>query len=752
MTKAPPRPHSGITTLEELLAFADRDFVVAAYCTLLRRFPEPQGEAYYLGRLRDGAHKLDVLGQIKNSKEWSIQSATVEGLEDALKAHQRRRKTWAYQLQAWRQRRSARQQRAVFAAIDGIWADQARRAEDMAQSIERVSRRLDQVQQEQSQRQAGLERALRLLLDGQRAIGDAAARRADALANSLTALAGAAGAEPTARLLYQPGASVSDATGAPSAVGTDLAHAPLFSVVMPVYKTPLPLLEQTIASVRNQRFEDWELCICDDGSKDPALLETLEAHRATDSRVKLRINEHNQGISGATNDAMELVTGRFVVLLDHDDELTPDALEEFAWVLEDRPGVDAIYSDQDKIDENGNEIDRFYKPDWSPDCFRRVMYVGHLLAVRTELLRKVGGFDPHFDKVQDFEMMLRVSEHTTAIHHIPKILYRWRAIGGSIAATSDAKGKIEQLQSKAVAAHLRRLGIAADVRPHPYFPHRLRVTYEPPAHEPKVSIIIPTKDHPEHIGRCLDSIFNWTSYRNFEVVVVDNGTTHPEALEIMASYPVVLVPFNERFNYSRANNLGVAASSGEYVILLNNDTEVVSPDWIELLLGGFVQEDVGMTGALLAYPNKSVQHAGVVLGPRGTADHVMRHFPIDVDGYAGSLSCTHEVSGVTGACLMTSRALYDKVGGLVEHFGTHYQDVDLCLRIRELGKRILFVPDAMLIHYESATRGGDYDLLDRLLLQDRWQAEISAGDPYFNPAFSKVRLDFSLVAPGEQQP
>jgi len=516
------------------------------------------------------------------------------------------------------------------------------------------------------------------------------------------------------------------------------------SVIMAAYKTPLALLRQTIASVQSQSYTRWELCICNDGSADPQLERLLEEYVKLEPRVRLVSLDANTGIATATNKAMELASGEFMAFLDHDDELTEDALEEVVRALSKSPDTDILYSDQDKIDESGRVLETFYKPDWSPDYLRRVMYVGHLLVVRSTLARQVGGFDPEFNRVQDYEFVLRLSEVTKNIIHVPKVLYHWRAIEGSIASTANAKGGIENLQCLAVQNHLNRLGLKGAVQPHPTFAHRAMVLPQGVGRDVRVSIIIPSKNHPEHIGRCLQSIFERSTYKNFEVIVVDNGTTDPEALAILALHPITVVPYDEKFSYSRANNLGAARASGEVLVLLNNDTEVLTDNWIELLLSNLWQSDIGVVGPMLVYPDRTVQHAGIVVGPRGTADHVMRGFPATSDGYAGSLSCVREVSGITGACLMTRLETYVQAGGLSELYATHYQDVDFCLGVRAQGKRILHVPEARLMHYESASRGNDYDLLDRLLLQDSWRDTIANGDPYFNPAFSLQRLDYSL--------
>ena len=525
-----------------------------------------------------------------------------------------------------------------------------------------------------------------------------------------------------------------------------LSYRPLISVVVPTFNTPAQLLTMAVQSVVGQHYENWELCICDDGSTSAHSLAMLDELTRANKKIKYRRNPQNRGISSATNDAISMATGEFIALLDHDDMLTPDALAGIVIALNESPDIDVLYSDQDKVDGSGKQFEQFFKPDWSPDYFRRVMYVGHLLVFRRSLLEKTGLFDPAFDFIQDYELMLRLSERTRRIHHIPKVLYHWRAIAGSVALDPNGKSGIESLQVAAVAAHLARLGISATVSSHDRFSHR--VIIEPPADSgsrPLVSIIIPTKDAPEHIGRCLDSIFASSSNATLEVILVDNGTTHLDALAAFRRHDVVVVPFHESFNFSRANNLGAKHANGEYLLFLNNDTEVVSEKWIDVLLFHLLQEDVVAVGPLLLYPDNTVQHAGVVLGCRGTADHSMRGFPHDSDGYAGSLSCTREVTAVTAACMMCRRADYEAVGGMNEFFATHYQDVDLCLRLTGSGRRILCVPQVILYHFESASRGSRYDYLDRLLLLDRWQDAIDKGDPYYNPNLSLQRLDYSLA-------
>lgn len=523
----------------------------------------------------------------------------------------------------------------------------------------------------------------------------------------------------------------------------NLHYRPLISVLIPTYNTPVKYLVSAINSVRNQLYPHWEICICDDASSSKATQEELHKIAVSDPRIKVVFLQENFGISAATNKAAEIAKGAFFALLDHDDELTANALYEMARALNKDQGIDVLYSDQDKIDANDMADEPFFKPDWSPELLRSVMYVGHLLVIKRDVFKHVNGLNSEFDGVQDFEFMLRVSEMTSKIRHIPKILYHWRKIPGSIAFGLDEKGaRIESLQVRAVHEHFSRLGIHAITTKHPKHRHRTFVQPMQRESHPLVSIIILTRDMPEHIGRSLQSIFQRTTYPNYEVVIVDNGTTDKIALEIFKEYPLNLVEFNEKFNYARANNLGARNSRGEFLIFLNNDTKVITPNWIEQLLFYCEFADVGSVGPLLLYPDQTVQHAGVVLGFRGTADHVMRHFPSDSDGYAGSLSSPHEVSAVTGACLMIARNDFFNEGGFQEHYDTHYQDVDLCLRLLAKGKRNLYVPHAVLIHYEGSSRGKSYDHLDRGLLLDIWGEMIAKGDPFYNPNFSLDNQNF----------
>ena len=513
----------------------------------------------------------------------------------------------------------------------------------------------------------------------------------------------------------------------------------LFSVLTPAYDTRPEWLAEAALSLLQQTCADWEWCIADDGSPNRETKKLLEKLSRVSPRVRVKLAT-NAGISAASNQALDLARGEYVCFLDHDDLLHPSALEAMADKV--REGCDVAYSDEDKLDDDSGElIEPFFKPDWSPEYFRGAMYVGHLLCVRTALAVKTR-FDSAFDGVQDFEFVLRASETGAKIAHVPKILYHWRKTAGSIAEKSDAKPGIDALQQRAVNAHLARVNLPARAEP-AGLPHRLRIKPAKREHFPPVSIIIPTKDAPEVLGRCLKSISEKTSYPEFEVIVMDNETTDEAALRLMREYPARRIQFPNPFNFSRANNEGAAAATGDFLLFLNNDTEIVSEDWLQHLAYYAEQPEVGAAGALLVYEDGTVQHAGVALGMRGTADHMMRGFPIGVDGYAGSLVCAREVSALTGACLMIRRSLFREVGGFNEHFFTAYQDVDLCLRLRARGLRLIFAPQAVVMHHESVSRQSYYDMIDRMLLLDQWEDVIERGDPYYNPNLDLERGDYS---------
>ena len=518
------------------------------------------------------------------------------------------------------------------------------------------------------------------------------------------------------------------------------ASPPKISILTPTFNSSLSWFIDTVLSVLHQSSTEWEWCIVDDGSTASEIRSVLEILAQKHPRIQILL-QSSGGISVATNKALELANGDYVCFLDHDDTLTPDAIQASLEKLS--QGFDLVYSDEDKIDFSGlHYIEPFFKPDWSPEYFRGVMYVGHFLSIRRELVVAAGGFDRNYDGVQDYELVLRLSESTQNIGHIPKILYHWRKIEGSVASDPQAKPAVERLQQAAVCSHLERLGLPATAKS--LGNHRLGIISAPRTEHPLISIVIPTKNAPDHLERCLNSLFTLSTYPNFEVLLVDNETDDPRALQTMRQHPIKRLSFPGTFNYSRANNLGATYANGEYLVFLNNDTEVLTEDWLQQLLYYAEQPDVGAVGALLLFPDMTVQHAGVVMGSRGTADHIMRGFPSNVDGYAGSLVCAREVSAVTAACMMVRKHDFHQVNRFNEHFFTHYQDVDLCMQFVNVGKRIIFTPRAVLIHHESVTRHNYYDLVDRYLLLDQWQRYIEAGDPFYNLNFDVARCDYGV--------
>ena len=520
-----------------------------------------------------------------------------------------------------------------------------------------------------------------------------------------------------------------------------VSGAPVVSVITPTFNTKPQWFAEAASSLLDQTFANWEWCVFDDGSTNRDTRKFLEQLSDVSPRLKIGLGD-NRGISAANNAALDWALGDFVCFLDHDDLLEPSAFELFEKAGAE--GYDVIYSDEDKLEDKTGKLEEpFHKPDWSPEYFRGAMYVGHLLWIRREIAQRVR-FDSAFDGVQDFEFMLRVSETGASVGHLPEVLYHWRKTAGSIAESTEAKPDIALLQERAVNAHLDRVGLPARARVSK-FPHRLEIIPQPRTASPLISVLIPTKDAPRILDRCLESISAKTSYPQLEILVIDNDSTDPEARRVMREYGVRVVPFPGKFNFSRANNAAARQARGDYLVFLNNDTEIVTSDWLEHLLYYCEQPDVGAAGALLVYDNRTVQHAGVALGMRGTADHLMRGFPLDVDGYAGSLACAREVSAVTAACMMMRKSLFDEVGGFNDHFFTAYQDLDLCLRLRDRGLRIIYTPRTVVVHHEWTSRKTYYDMVDRSLLLDQWEPLIAAGDPYYNRHLELERGDYSVA-------
>jgi len=541
-----------------------------------------------------------------------------------------------------------------------------------------------------------------------------------------------------------------------SAEINDMAYKPVFSVIVPVYNTEERWLRRCLDSVLAQLYPHWELCIADDNSTEPHVRSVLNEYLAKDSRVRVVFRQDNGHISISSNSALALAGGKFVALLDHDDELSIDALYENALLLNAHPEADMIYSDEDKITEENLRHMPFFKPDWSPDTFLSQMYSGHLGVYRTELIRKIGGFRIGFEGSQDYDLVLRVTEKTSHIYHIPKILYHWRTAQGSTARASDSKNYAYSAARKAIQEALERRGEGGWVEFVPHQPGQYRVHY-PVEGKPLISIIIPTRDNACHLETCLASIFEKTTYENFEVVILDNGSSKAETKILFDRWQskkrdrVRIIRLDIPFNYSHLNNEGVSQARGELVCLLNDDTAVITPGWLEELAGQAQRESIGAASAFLLYPNATIQHAGVLLGVGGPANHSHRHWSAAWVGYFGRLLITANYAAVTGACLMVQKARYQEVGGLDEALAVAYNDVDFCLRLLKKGYRNVVLSHVRLFHDESRSRGSDtvpgqqsrYSREAKILME-RW-GDLIENDPYYSPHLTRNGEDFSLA-------
>lgn len=523
-------------------------------------------------------------------------------------------------------------------------------------------------------------------------------------------------------------------------------YRPLVSVVMPVYDVEQVWLERAIESILAQVYPNWELCIADDASTAPHVQETIRRFAARDGRIRTARLPQNLGIGGASNAALALATGQFVALLDHDDELEPEALYEVVKLLQAYPEADMIYSDEDKLAPDGRRVAPFFKPDWSPDMFRSHMYTCHLGVYRKSLVDQIGGFRTGYDGSQDYDLVLRLIEHTDKIFHIPKVLYHWRAIAGSTARAPREKDRAYEAGIRALREHLERTGTDAVVEEGKWHgSYRVRYRIEG---RPLVSIIVPTKDRPDLLERCVRSIEERSTYPSYEIVIVDNQSAAHATLEWLADAErrkrARVLRFRAPFNFSAINNFAVARARGDHVVLLNNDTEVLSPEWLEAMLEHSQRKEIGAVGAKLLYPDGSVQHAGVILGLGGVAGHSHRGWAGSDPGYFGIVDTIRNYSAVTFACAMIRKAVYEEVGGMNEReLGVAFNDVDFCLRIRAAGYRIAYTPYAELYHHESASRGYELNPNEVAYMRKTWEWEL-ARDPYYNPNLTTVREDFSL--------
>lgn len=488
----------------------------------------------------------------------------------------------------------------------------------------------------------------------------------------------------------------------------DLSLRPKFSILMPVYNTSHDVLRAALDSVLGQFYPDWELCIADDASPDPEIRAILEEFRARDSRVRPIYRNENGGIAASTNTALAEASGDWVALMDHDDVLAPHALYMVAERLNRCPDATIVYSDEDHIDQFGTRSNPYFKPNFNYDLLLGQNLFNHLTVYRADLAKSVGGFREGFDGSQDWDFALRALDAAPegSVEHIPFVLYHWRQTGQNFSAKSLSRAVATA--ERAVNEHLARRGLEAVAVPTGHSSH-LRVKWPLPTPRPLVSIVIPTKDRAGLLRTCVDGLLRRTDYAPMEIVIVDNGTTEQDAVQLLEtlrqSPNITILNVPEPFNFSRLINLGVANSRGEVVLLLNNDVDVIHPDWLEELVSHATRPDVGAVGAKLYFDNDTVQHGGVVLGLNGVAGHAFTLSPRDCGGYVNRLQLTHELSCVTAACLAIRREVFDKVGGFdEEHLAVSFNDVDFCIRVREAGYRIIWTPGAELYHYESISR------------------------------------------------
>lgn len=522
---------------------------------------------------------------------------------------------------------------------------------------------------------------------------------------------------------------------------------PKISIIIPMYNTPVNFFEELVDNLIGQTYSNWELCLADGSPEENKELEKIYKK---DERIKYKFIGENKGIAGNTNEALSLVTGDFVALLDHDDLLPLFSLYEIVKCINENPDAEFIYTDEDKFEKlGGKRYDPYFKSDFAPDTLRANNFICHFSVFKKELMDKLGGFRSEYDGAQDYDILLRMSEETNKIVHIPKILYHWRVHALSTAkAGGTAKPYAYEAGIKAIQNHINRLGLKGTVEQGNTL-GTYKINYEVIGN-PKVSIIIPNKDYINTLKVCLNSLKKLTTYENYEIIVVENNSEESETFEyykkIDGKDKIKVVYFPEKeFNYSKIINFGVKNSTGDYIIQLNNDTELMTPNWIQEMLGFAQREDVGAVGVELFYPDNTIQHAGIIIGIGGVAGHVFKNLPKGIHGYFSKDAMIQNLSAVTAACIMTPKSIYDDVDYMDEKFKVAFNDVDFCLKIREKGKLIVYNPFVQFKHYESKSRGFEDTPEKKARFQteidrfhDKWQSVLDKGDPYYN---INLRLD-----------
>lgn len=530
------------------------------------------------------------------------------------------------------------------------------------------------------------------------------------------------------------------------------AH-PLVSIVVPCYRTPEKYLRELVNSIEAQTYPDWELILSDGSGADSPIAGLLDGIAAGDSRIRVLHHEARMRIAENTNAALHEAKGRWIAFSDHDDLLVPSALYECMRTLGRYPDTEMIYTDEDKIGPGDRFMQPNLKPDYDPDFLHSVNYICHLLLVSRALYERTGDLDPAFDGAQDYDFILRCTEHTSAIRHVPEILYHWRFFEGSTSANPEAKSYAFEAGRRAVQAWYDRqnLPAAAENGEYPGL-YRTRWHWK---EEPLVSVLIPNKDHLDDLRTAVRSLLGTTSYRNLEILIIENNSEEPETFEgykaLMKEDPRIrTVTYRGGFNYSAINNFGVRAAKGEYYLFLNNDTECTS-DAVREMLGYAMRPDVGAVGARLYYGDDTIQHAGAIVGWGGVAGHAFVNQKRGVTGYQHRIICQQDMSAVTAACMMVPAKVFEEAGGFTEELAVAFNDIDLCMKIRSKGYLIVYNPFAELYHYESKSRGLENtpEKVSRFsreiaYFKEHWPDILRDGDPYYNPNLSMVTQDFSL--------
>lgn len=539
-----------------------------------------------------------------------------------------------------------------------------------------------------------------------------------------------------------------------------LHHKPLISVVMATYNTDEDFLRACINSVLAQSYQKWELCIADDASSKPNVREILEAYAIQDARIKIVVREKNGHISHASNSALALANGEFIALLDHDDALPKHALLFVAQAINATPDAQIIYSDEDKISADGQRFAPHFKSDWNPDLFYSHNYVSHLGVYRRALLERIGGFRAGVEGSQDYDLLLRCLPHVAdrQIIHIPRVLYHWRTVKGSTALASGEKSYTTEAGIKALTDYFAQTNPAVGIEQGPV-PNTYRVRWPIPTPAPLVSLLIPTRDRRNLVEVAVRSILEKSTYTNFEILILDNGSVEVDTLAFFAQIQkedprVRVLRYDHPFNYSAINNFGVRQARGEIIGLINNDIEVISPEWLTEMVSHAIRPEIGCVGAKLYYSNDTIQHAGVICSIGGVAGHSHKHFPRSHLGYFSRLILVQTLSAVTAACLLVRKSIFVEVVGLDENnLKVAFNDVDFCLKVGAAGYRNIWTPYAELYHYESVSRGAE-DSPEKIrrfqgeliFMKGKWSKELT-NDPYYNPNLTKEREDFSISQP-----